>query len=40
LQSQFQEVNDAELKEMEAQIATMTQKLKDSTEAQRHLDSG
>lgn len=38
-QSQFPEVNDAELKEMEAQITTMTQKLKDSTEAQRRLDS-
>jgi len=40
LQSQFAEVNDAELKEMEAQIGTMTQKLKDSTDAQRRLDSG
>lgn len=38
-QSQFPEVNDAELKEMEAQIGTMTQKLKDSTDAQRRLDS-
>jgi len=40
LQSQFPEINDAELREMEAQIATMSQKLKDSTDAQRRLDSG
>jgi len=40
LQSQFAEVNDAELKEMEAQIANMTQTLKDSNETQRWLDAG
>ena len=40
LQSQFPEVNDAELKEMEAQIGSMTQKLKDSTDTQKRLDSG
>ena len=40
VQSQFPEVNDAELKEMEAHIADMTQKLKDSQEAQRRLDTG
>jgi len=34
------EVNDAELKEMEAQIADLTQKLKASVDAQRRLDSG
>jgi len=40
VQSQFPEVNDAELKEMEAHIADMTQKVKDSQEAQRRLDAG
>lgn len=38
-QSQFAEVNDAELKEMEAQIADMTQKVKESADAQRRLDA-
>jgi len=33
-------VNDAELKEMEAQIAEMTQNLKGSVDAERRLDAG
>jgi len=33
-------VNDSELKEMETEIADMTQKLKQSAESQRRLDTG
>ena len=33
-------MNDSELKEMETEIADMTQKLKQSAESQRRLDTG
>jgi len=40
VQSQFPDVNDVELKEMESRISDLTQKHKDAVEIQRRLDAG
>ena len=39
-QSQYPDVNDAELKLMESQILMMSQKLKESSDVSRQLDTG
>lgn len=40
LKTQFPDVNDSELKSMESKVVAMAQKLKESSDVVRQLDSG